>query len=212
MKKLTIAILLLLLAGPCLAEEYCVGDNCIEFPGKTTITLEDPWTQYARMNVGIVGGGVAATSSPTYYYTGGLTINDFTACTEGTSTSLHMGAIIPVGKSGTAKKMGAKLNHYQGNYGVNFCMYTGNGDTLLASGSKSSGGTGVQWLEVDIDVAVTATNYIVVWSPEFTAYGCTNATPDEQRITQAYSGGCKAAPVTPTVLNNIGFGVSLYVE
>jgi hypothetical protein len=59
MKKLTIAILLLFLAGPCLAQEYCVGDNCIEFPGKTTTTLEDlAWIQYARMSTAIVGGGV----------------------------------------------------------------------------------------------------------------------------------------------------------
>jgi hypothetical protein len=67
MQKLTIAILLLLLllAGPCLAEEYCVGDNCIEFPGKTTITLEDPWTQYARMSTAIFGGGVTAAAGPT---------------------------------------------------------------------------------------------------------------------------------------------------
>jgi hypothetical protein len=57
MKKLTIAILLLLLAGPCLAEEVQ-----IQYPGQTVVTLEDPWTQYARMSTAIVGGGVTATA------------------------------------------------------------------------------------------------------------------------------------------------------
>jgi hypothetical protein len=50
MKKLTIAILLLLLASPCLAQEGFGVDN---FGKHTPLNL-------ARMNVGIAGGGVTA--------------------------------------------------------------------------------------------------------------------------------------------------------
>jgi hypothetical protein len=122
MKKLSIAILLLLLASPCLSEEVQV-----QYPGKTVMTLEDPWTQYARMSTAIVGGGMTAAAGCTIDTDGEIfaTANNGTAklgstwvCTKvtfagGTSTVTGYKVDLCYGGAGTS----ATLQLYTHNSG-----------------------------------------------------------------------------------------------
>lgn len=64
MKRLLTILAFLLLAAPAMAgepviatEHSVVGASAVVFPGTSTITLEDPWTQLARMNPAVLGSG-----------------------------------------------------------------------------------------------------------------------------------------------------------
>lgn len=80
MKRLILSILACLLlaasamAGePVIATEHSVvGASAVVFPGSSTITLEDPWTQLARMSGPMLGSGGGAVATTWVYSAGGV--------------------------------------------------------------------------------------------------------------------------------------------
>lgn len=71
MKRLLI-LFILLLAAPAMAgepvvatEHSVVGASAVVFPGTSTITLEDQWTQLAWMNPAVLGSGGSAAACET---------------------------------------------------------------------------------------------------------------------------------------------------
>lgn len=70
MKRLLSVLAFLLLAAPAYAgepviatEHSVVGASAVVFPGTSTITLEDPWTQLARMSGPMLGSGGGCSAS-----------------------------------------------------------------------------------------------------------------------------------------------------
>ena len=124
--------------------------------------------QEARMNVGVVGGGVTGGGgTPTWYYPTGITENnDDSVTTSGWQHHLYVyGNRIQVGASGTATAIAVKLTCDDTVDTVKIGIYN-DSNTLLAQCSSASV-VGTLWLQCSISQAVTnGTFYRVFFSTD----------------------------------------------
>lgn len=116
MKRLLTILAFLLLAAPAMAgepvvatEHSVVGASAIVFPGTSTITLEDQWTQLARMNPAVLGSGAAGPvytdcsniGTASFYWNGDHTSGTTYGCKNSTTSVNGSMANATVVASGT---------------------------------------------------------------------------------------------------------------
>jgi hypothetical protein len=126
-----------------------------------------PPAEAKNLMVFTAGVPVAADGPNVYYYTGtGLGESDYTSGMADYTPLYQGGGNISIAVAGTATKLGAQVDTNGSAVNYKICLLSSAGSLLTSCTGTTSSSADPQWLECNINQAVTATSYQAFVSAE----------------------------------------------